>query len=350
MRYFLINGYLPYPYVLEAVGDKSVPHLSRHSSDTLEQRTERYRRHGLPPPSLGETTLFSEPKIGRIALLVFGNLHTALLVAARSQPKAYRLGKDLRAILTCIHGLEPPQYMDDFLFELKAKPTGKMTLQEMAKAIRRPAYWTNPGSRVLEIDLKSGIHLDAQELSEALVILKRSIGDWRLHQALRHLENSYSIVWGFMVGSYYESHYSWDRANFSNYDLHKLYYESQVEYELGFLSAFRGIEALLGKNHLRKPELRKLLLRIDEKYKTHFSKNPYKSYFEIFSSKIHHWQYHELLSKYLYLRNSVAAHANPKPPSQVSVDQVLELQHLLKHMFLVRNLGSDLHSLDFIVS
>ena len=334
MRYFLINGYLPVPYAPEAVGDKSVWHFSQHSSETLEQRMEQYRRHGLPPPSLGETTLFSEPKIGRIALLVFGKLHAALLVVARSQPKAYHLGKDLRAILTCIYGLERPQYMDDFLFELKAKPTGKMTLQEMVKAIRCPAYWTNPGSRELEMDLKSGIHLDAQGLSRALAILKRSIGDWRLHQALRHLENSYSIVWGFMVGSYYESHYSWDRANLSSYDLQKLYYESQVEYELAFLSAFRGIEALLGKNRLRKSELRKLLSRLDIDYQTHFSKNPYKSYFEIFSSKRHHWQYHELLSKYLVLRNSVAAHANPKSPWQVSVDQVLELQHLLKHMFL----------------
>jgi len=120
----------------------------------------------------------------------------------------------------------------------------------------------------------------------------------------------------------------------TRYDLDKRYLENRIEYDTAFLSAFRGIEALLQKPHFRKNEVKALLSNADSKNGTSFSKRKYKSFHEIFSSRKRFWSYEEIIIHYLRLRNAVAAHGNIDPPNIIMEDQVFEIQMLLKSMFM----------------
>jgi hypothetical protein len=91
----------------------------------------------------------------------------------------------------------------------------------------------------------------------------------------------------------------------------------------------RALEALLGTVQLKKEKVGKLLRELDDKFGTSFCSTQWKSYHEVFSSGRKRWRFDELITRYLAVRNGVAAHANPKPAFPLREDQVLEIQFLV---------------------
>src|SRR5262249_11533532 len=71
---------------------------------------------------------------------------------------------------------------------------------------------------------------------------------------------------------------------------------------------------------------------LDDKFGTSFCSTRWKSYHEVFSSGRKRWRFDELITRYLDVRNAVAAHANPRPPFPLREDQVLEIQRLVASM------------------
>jgi hypothetical protein len=135
-----------------------------------------------------------------------------------------------------------------------------------------------------------------------------------------------------MVGSFYESHYSRDRREVSHYELERTYLENRFRYDSAFVSAFRGIECVLGQPHFKKADISKLLSEADWRYDSTFASQRHRSWHEIFSTKRKWWRYADLIAYYLKLRNAVSAHGNPSPPHIVMEDQVFEIQYLLQSM------------------
>ena len=82
------------------------------------------------------------------------------------------------------------------------------------------------------------MEITKEQLSEVCKILSNTLNIPRLIDAFLHLEYSYSQVFGFMCGSYYEAHYSRDRKKISRYELDRSYFENRIKYDLAFLSAF----------------------------------------------------------------------------------------------------------------
>jgi hypothetical protein len=333
VRYFFVNGYLPSPHPPKKheSGYEQI-YFGTSTNETREQILKRYQEAGFTPPRFGESRFLSIADIGRISLFVYGAFDAFILIAAGGQRKAYLLGNALRAALTAFHGLSPLERIHGFLLELSGKPFADMDVRGLAALIERPREDQECEDIELIAQLRGGVSLNHLQLTEACEIVSRALQTPRIADALLHLEYSYSQVWGFMVGSYYEAHYSRDRKSISRYELDRTYLENRIRYDLAFVSAFRGMETLLGKHHFKKHDVPALLASVDREFHTSFSSKRYRSWHEVFSSRRRWWGYDELIQHYLYLRNAVSAHGNPTPPDFVMEDQVLEIQYLLRSM------------------
>ena len=335
MKYFLANGFKPsaHPPRGDRDGGYTHTHFGGTEGETRQKRAKRYQEAGMEVPKLGETVFLRLRGIGRISVFVHGAYDAFIMVVASSQRKAYLLGNSLRAALTCFHGHPPLEQASGFLLELTKRPSHDMVLRDLADVINPPLFPEERHANFrLELELGSGTGINHSVLSEACSIVSKALGYPRLLDALMHLEYSRSLVWGFMVGSFYESHYSRDREVLTRYQLERSYLENRFRYDSAFVSAFRGVECVLGKPHFRQRGIPSLLAKTDREFGTSFSSSKHRSWHEMFSSRRKWWTYEDLIAYYLKLRNAVSAHGNPSPPHIVMEDQVLEIQYLLQAM------------------
>jgi hypothetical protein len=337
LKYFIVNGYRPNPVPPKKTKyGYSESHLSGpDEKETIKKRAKQFEKAGHKPPAFGETKFFKDNKYGRISIFVYDVYRTVLLIVSRSQRKAYYLGNSIRAILSTIFGQAPAEGLYAFLIELNEKPDFKMDLYGIAHLIR-PLKKEDKYENVELINnvLLRGTGLSQHQLEKACIILVKAIDKPQVLYAIQLLEYSYSQVYGFMVGSYYEAHYSRDRKELSRYRLDSIYLENRIAYDTAFVTAFRGIEALLEKPYFRKNEIKRLLTKVDSKHRTNFTTKKYRSFHEMFSSRKRLWLYEDIIKYYLELRNAVAAHGNINPPKIIMEDQVFEIQMLLKSMFM----------------
>jgi len=289
---------------------------------------------GHTPPKFGETVFFRNKKYGRISIFTYDVYRTFLLIVSRSQRKAYLLGNSLKGILSTIFGNEPVEKYYRYLLELSKKPSPDVTPLDIAFLIRPLPEEDRYENVSLANDILGGSGLSHLELQKACNILDKAIDSPNVLYAIQLLDFSYSQVCGFMVGSYYQAHYQHDRREASRYDMDKRYLESRIAYDTAFLSAFRGVEAVLQKPHFKKKDVKKLLATTDSIYGTDFSTAKYRTFYEVFSSRRKIWSYKDIIIHYLKLRNSVAAHGDVVPPDIIMEDQVFEIQLLLKSMFM----------------
>ena len=335
MKYFIATGFRPCAHApkVDPSGSYSNVSFSMNGRETRKQMVQRYNNAGIPLPKLGETVFFRYPSLGRISLLVFGPYDALILIVAPSQSKAYLLSNAFRAVTTCFDG---NSYHNDcdYLLEIGCRPTSEMSRKNLTQAIALHSHIPEGSieETMIELALGSGTVLDHIQLTKACDIVKEALSRPLILDALLHLEYSCNLVWGFMVGSFYESHYSRDRREISHYRLEHVYLENRFRYDSAFVAAFRGIECILGKPHFKSDHIQSLLARTDHTYKTRFSSSRYRSWHEVFSSRRKWWLYADLIAYYLKLRNSVSAHGNPSPPHIVMEDQVFEIQYLLRSM------------------
>ena len=333
MRYFVLNGYLPSPHAdkRSATGRESNG-FGRSPNGTIEARRRRYKEAGWEAPSLGARIFLSQPNVGTISVFVYGVLEALILVKARSQRRAYALADALRGVLTTVFGTAPVDNLHCRLLELAARPSPKMTRSDLARLIA--PLGTDHDLTLLEATLRSGTFLDNSQIAHACAIVSKALESPNFLDCIQHLEHSYSLFWGFMVGSYYESHYSREDRRIGRYDMEKRYFENRITYELAFLSAFRGLEALLNVPQMKKDNIADSLAKLDSIFDMNFSRSRYRAFHLVFSRRKKWWRYEEIIRYLLVLRNSVAAHANPMVPKIVMEDQVLEVQYLGKQMLL----------------
>jgi hypothetical protein len=192
------------------------------------------------------------------------------------------------------------------------------------------SYRSDPD--LLSNAMRSGNGLFHSQLQSACKFVAKVLAVPQLVASLTHLERSYCLFAGHMTGSYYHYHYRHDRSLESAYLRERKYLEQRTLYDLAFLSAFRALEALVGTTQIKENEIRQRLRVLDNNFGTSFCSKPWRSYHEVFSSGRKKWRFDELITRYLRLRNAVAAHANPNPPFTLREDQVLEIQLLVRSM------------------
>ena len=333
MRYFLANGYAPSAHApqMHAHGYSTLS-FGRSSNPTRRQMARRYKEADVPLPPLGEKVFLRVPQHGRLAVFVHGAYEAFILIAARSQRRAYLVANAFRAAITCFHGLTPLDYDDAYLLELASAPKPDMSRRDLARSIEQRDEDDRDPDIALEMAIGAGTILNHIQITSACEVVRQAMTQPVILDALLHLEYSRTLVWGFMVGSFYEAHYSQDRREFSHYELERTYLENRFRYDSAFVSAFRGIECVLGKPHFKKTQIRGLLSKADRRYDTTFSSQRHRSWHEVFSTRKKWWSYADLIAYYLKLRNAVSAHGNPSPPHTVMEDQVFEIQYLLHAM------------------
>jgi len=294
--------------------------------------TRRYKEAGVALPPLGEKVFLRVPRYGRLAVFVHGAYEAFVLVVACSQRRAYLLANAFRAAVTCFQGQAPGNNCDAYLLELASAPTPDLSCRDLARSIEQRYGGDRDRDIALEMAIGSGTGLDHIQIVNACEVIRQAITQPAILDALLHLEYSRTLVWGFVVGSFYESHYSRDRRDFLRYELERMYFENRFRYDSAFVSAFRGIECVLGKPYFKKIHIPELLSMADRRYGTAFASQRYRSWHEIFSTKKKWWSYSDLIAYYLELRNAVSAHGNPSPHHIVMEDQVFEIQYLLQSM------------------
>jgi len=333
MRYFLAKGFMPYahPPQVHQHGYSDIG-FSRIPDETRRERIRRYRAAGVALPKLGEGVFLRHTRFGRISVFVHGAYDAFILIVATSQRNAHLLGNALRAGLSCFHGHPPIEQTSGYLLELSKPPDPDMSGRDLATLINPQLDPRSDEARLILRKLQSGTAINHIELTEACQLVRKALDHPPVLEALLHLDHSSTLVWGFMVDSFYESHYRHDRRDLSRYALERIYLENRFRYDSAFVSGFRGLECVLGKPHFKEHEIQGLLLETDGRFGTSFAKSHYRSWHEVFSSRRRRWTYKDLIAHYLKLRNAVSAHGNPSPPYIVMQDQVLEIQYLLQSM------------------
>jgi hypothetical protein len=323
MKYFIVQGLIPET-------SDGAPHLANESA-TRRERIRRWR--SMTEAKLlheGEHVFLRRPGLGRLSVLTYNICEALVMVSAPSQRKAYSLALPFRCYLTVYLGFE---FSDDefFLVELTRKPKARGTTRDIASLRRK--LWCNPSNLDSVVAaLRSGTGLFQPQIRSASAFIAQVLAAPQLVESLVHLERSHCIFRGYMTEHQYQRHYRPERQLESAYLHEKRYFEERTRYDLAFLSAFRALEALLGTVQIHKDKISKRLHAFDEKFRTSFCSTKWISYHEVFSSRRKRWRFDDLISRYLDVRNAVAAHGNPTPPFQLREDQVLELQLLVKNM------------------
>jgi hypothetical protein len=229
-------------------------------------------------------------------------------------------------------GDEPRPYHDGFsLLELNHVPNSSWDDNRLRSELRAADRLLTDLSQVY---LNSGMGLDMHRLQVLLTYLPQMLTDHRVSGAMRELTFSRTLFYGFMVGSFYSSHYVEERRALCKRDLEKRYFEYQEKHDLAFLSAFRALERFLDVGQIKKKNIVSLLDALP--YPAIRSTTRYRRFHEIFSGAARWATYSAMLEHFLDIRNVAAAHANPNPPRPliVSEDSIYEIQHFIQELCL----------------
>lgn len=138
MKYFLCNGYQPNPLppIVHGSGYTETNLSGPDDGETVAQRAKFFEKVRHKPPAFGENTLLRNREFGRISIFVYDVYRTFLLIASKSQRKAYFLGNSLKAILSTIFGDAPVERRYRFLLEFFDKPVSTMDVSKIANLIQ----------------------------------------------------------------------------------------------------------------------------------------------------------------------------------------------------------------------
>ncbi|MDD1443485.1 hypothetical protein MEO93_24650 [Dolichospermum sp. ST_sed3] len=252
-----------------------------------------------------------------------------IVIKSKKRKDAYDIAMIIRFYLSVFMGWQSDdQKVNYFLQELKKLPQPSWDNDKMKSELNEIKY-QYPIDDILLFDLQNGISLPFDILQGLIKFIDFAWDKDDLINAMNHLLESSFLFYGFMVSSYYSSHYKPDRLYLPKWELEKRYYENRYRYESAFIAAFKGIESFFGVNDIKKHEINKVIN--NSHFKFIKPTDIYKRYHEIFSGFKETIQYHEIIDHFLKYRNIVAAHGNKKPPKEYELneDNIYEIQLFL---------------------
>jgi hypothetical protein len=253
-----------------------------------------------------------------------------LMIQAPSRRRAYEVGEALNGHFSVFMGYEQDPTRDGFwLQECRRVPRAEWSEQDFLNNLLNPDPYEP--ERALH-DLQSGYGLQFHHLDHLARYLPALAGSATLTRALMHFRESRQLFFGFMVGSYYHSHYRHERREAPRWLMEKRYYEQKTRYELAFVAAFKAIESFFGVPMLKEGNLDAAFARLP--FPLVAPDKLYRRRHEVFSRFRVRITYRDLILHFLKLRNAVAAHANPSPPPHflLSEDNLFEIQLFVTHL------------------
>jgi hypothetical protein len=284
-----------------------------------------YEEHGWSLPRAYPLFRTKRPK-ATVSVCFWNTGHGVFAIRSSSRRVAYDVVNALWGFATLAYGFEPMDGSQQLLYELDRMPDPSWSDDQLLEALARH---NRVGEYYTLNDLTVGPALEHHRL----VAIRDNIGPLleirALHESLQHLRASRQLFHGHMVGSYYELHYARDRRETHWRQIERSYYEQKTLFELAFVSAFKAIERLLGANHFRASDIRRLVT--DASYLGVTPSTRYRRFHEIFRGFRKFVTVEEMVRHLLILRNATAAHANSTPPRHLmlSEDNVYEIQNFV---------------------
>lgn len=320
--YYLVADYLV-PVFIEHQGTL---HISNGCS--FDEKKRFYLERGLSLPR--NYTIARLENRTKVRVVFFDVDNGLFLIKAPNQRIAYEVIRSLDGFFFLVVG-DTPRHDRSLpkLSELYKVPQSTWTREQLLEELRQRDWQIGP-TDILDFSSSRVVQEHHMRLLGPSVELIYS--NPRLNESLHHLGHSRFLFYGFMVGSYYQCHYQVDRQTMSRHLMQKQYFENRERYELAFLSAFKGIERFLNVNQIKRTNIDKALVKLQMSEVRPDTK--YRRWHEIFSGYPRYIQYNDLIAHFLNIRNVVAAHANPSPPSDfmISEDSLMEIQLFLSQL------------------
>ena len=195
MSYYILADYL-IPPLLNSDG--------MWGSLTRYLDLQYYADRGYEPPRNYTLIRWSRTHALRVVFHAIG--HGLFMISAGSQRHAYETATTLHGLMQVLFGHGPNHERGGFfLHRVRRVPQPTWSLERMRNEL------THGASRFSEFDwlrLQSGVQLDASHLKVLPAAMGVAVQDQRIREALVHFVQSRSLFDGYMVGSYYHSHYA----------------------------------------------------------------------------------------------------------------------------------------------
>jgi len=166
------------------------------------------------------------------------------------------------------------------------------------------------------------------------IYIDNTIEDESIINSLNCLNESIILFDGYIENAYPAPKYRKVIPVFSADIIERAYYENRAKYELAFIAAFKGIEHILGVNDLKKNEITNVL----EKSQITTANNIYSRKYENSIGFEVNENWNKVLSHFIDIRNTVAAHGNKKPPIEKIINfySIYEIQKMLIDLILLK--------------
>lgn len=320
--YCMLMGYgLPLP------GQKSI--ISYGSSDvTIEDKQKNYHKSGFTDDPKNYCII--EQENIKIIVCFFEYDNGRFIVEARNRESAYRVCSIIRAYFTIWVDWDPCVYEGEtWIHELISLPEYSWTINDLLAAHDPNIHPNIENMEEFRFKVQQCTFILPHILPRFKYFIGKVLGDQKITNALFHLTYSHRIFNGFMVPSYYSSHYRWDVEKLTEGQRERAYLENRPQYESAFLSAFKAIEYFLGKPGLKENEIEGLVVKCG--YPNLVCDPVYRRRFEIYIEKSPTTHTTEIISEFLKMRNATAGHGNHSPPKRlrVSFDSVYEIQNFV---------------------
>ncbi len=237
-----------------------------------------------------------------------------LMVRALSLEAAHDLAHAIWGTLFLgrLHTREPAP----LLLEITGEPDASWDFEKVISALKTRRSLAPH----LSPDLETGSGLSDLDLELLPYGLNAITSNPRLAAALRQLNLSRVLVPEFLEHD--------DFQLMTGDDLQADYLSHRAHYELAFLAAFKGVEAILGGSQLKKHSIASKF----DQYRPGgvVASSAYQKRIEV-TTVGDKQDVGSVVSRFLDIRNAAAAHSNATPPEtlRVTLDRVLELQLFL---------------------
>jgi len=224
MRYYLLMNYIVPIYVDSGIGSMG---MTSSINGSFSEKQKFYKKDKLHTyPKTERLCMVSDDLI--LYKAFFDIDRGYFVIRAKERKLAYDIATIIRYIINIRNGYQPDDRSGNyFLQELKRLPQPNWDEKKMLAELAE----YNPYAReVMMFDLKDGVYIEYDIFKMIPEVISMVHNDQSLINSMYHLLESRLIFAGFMTGSFYSSHYKYDRLDTPDWEMEKRYFEYRYRY------------------------------------------------------------------------------------------------------------------------
>lgn len=267
-----------------------------------------------------------DPRIAIHVAFLQDFMHGNFLIEAPDIWVAYGIARVIQALMVIYYDLDPNYSRTIFtLTKVNRLPQPNWSSEKLAEYLEPDALESK--TTILRA-LRSGTGLLGYPFGPLLPFVTSLYRHENLYEAAMHLILSRQLVYGGMSDSFYDAHYLSERQEeLGEAQQAQEFLENRAIYELSFVAAFKALERFFDVNDFKKHEINEVIDGSPYPLISHDSEHVRR--YEILRGLPDTTTLGELIRNYLDLRNITAAHANRRPPKNITQENIFELQYLV---------------------